>query len=146
MLIAVFLSCDKSLYILLCVVSAALAWDAWSRPSPDLPKQLRSKADAIKSASQDPNYEAHLKDFMKKGQEERPSYDLPSELRMLKYKNMAAVKRIAANELRSKNLSPALAEELDDLALEMEESHEHFVQVAKTFKTAFTEDYPDPSQ
>ena len=34
------------------------------------------------------------------GLKERETPDLPSELRLVKYKNMAGVKRIAASELR----------------------------------------------
>jgi hypothetical protein len=34
------------------------------------------------------------------GLRERETPDLPSELRLVKYKNMAGVKRIAASELR----------------------------------------------
>jgi hypothetical protein len=116
-------------------VAAAIAWDAWNRPSPDLPRELRANAEKEKIiGTQDPNFAAHVSDFMKAGTAERPSPDLPSELRMLKYKNMASVKRIAAKELKSKNINPALAEELDDLAAEMEESHEHFVQLANALK------------
>lgn len=49
-------------------MNAALFWDAWSRPSPDLPAQLRAQADLSSAGSNvDPNFQAHLKDFLKKG-------------------------------------------------------------------------------
>lgn len=124
-------------------MAAALSWNAWNRPSPDLPHQLRARADAVNSASQDPNFSEQLPKFLKKGKQERPSPDLPSELRMMKYKNMAVVERLAAKEVKSQN--PALAEELEDIAAEIEESHEYFVKVAQSLNTKFNEmdDYPE---
>jgi len=116
-------------------VEAALAWDAWNRPSPDLPKELRAAAEKEKiTSTPDPNFAAHIGGFLKAGSAERPSYDLPSELRLSKYKKMAEVKRVAAKELKSKNINPALAEELDDLAAEIEESHNYFTNVANSLK------------
>lgn len=56
----------------------------------------------------DPNYEAHLKEFLNKGKEERSDPELPSELRLMKLKNSVGVKRLAAKELKSTN--PILAE------------------------------------
>lgn len=95
------------------VVEAAVAWDSWNRPSPDLPRELRANAEKEKIISTpDPNYAAHVSGFLKAGTADRESPDLPSELRMLKYKNMASAKRIAAKELKSKNINPALAEEV----------------------------------
>ena len=61
----------------------------------------------------DPNFEEHLGDFLKRGKGERPDYELPSDLRMLKYKNMAEVKKIAAKELKKAGAENiALAEEV----------------------------------
>jgi acyl carrier protein phosphodiesterase len=112
-------------------VALAESWDAWGRPDPDLASQLREK----KYPATDPNYEAHIDDFMKKGQkEDRPGPDLPSELRMLKYKNMAGVKKLAAGEIKRTGLNEALAEELSDIAEEIEESHERFENLVMAMK------------
>jgi len=46
-------------------------------------------------------------------------------------KNNVAVKRLAVKELRTPN--PALAEELEEMADEIEESHRRFEQLAKNF-------------
>eukprot|EP01039_Chlorochromonas_danica_P009171 gene9171-10124_t len=112
-------------------VEAALAWDAWNRPSPDLPRQLRAEADLHDMTNQpDPNYEANLEKFLKAGSSyERPSPDLPSDLRILKLRNMAQVKRLAAKELRTKNIDSALAEELEEFADELDESTNYFSQL-----------------
>ena len=88
-------------------VLAATQWDAWSRPSPDLPRELRAKSD-LENVSTDPNFEAHLSDFLGKGLMERPNSDLPSALRLMKFKNTANVKRLAAKELKTSN--PILSE------------------------------------
>jgi len=49
-------------------VNAALFWDSWSRPSPDLPQQLRAQSDLSSAGSAvDPNFQAHLKEFLAKG-------------------------------------------------------------------------------
>ncbi len=112
-------------------VALAESWDAWGRPDPDLARQLREK----KYPPTDPNYEAHLDEFMKKGQEEdRPGPDLPSQLRMLKYKNMASVKKLASAEIKKSGLNEALAEELSDIAEEIEESHQRFEDLAMAMK------------
>lgn len=104
-------------------------WDAWSRPDPDLPNQLRQK----KYPQGDPNYEEHLPDMLKKGGDEnRPEPDLPSALRMLKYKQAAGVKKLAASEIKPMN--EALAEELSEIAEEIEESHQRFVDLASAMK------------
>jgi hypothetical protein len=90
----------------------------------------------------DPNYEAHVKDFMKKGQsEDRPDPDLPSSLRMMRYKYKANVKKLAAQELAE--INPALAEELSEMAVEMEESHEQFERMVVSMK-AKRDDRPSP--
>eukprot|EP00596_Hydrurales_sp_CCMP1899_P007342 CAMPEP_0119041352 /NCGR_PEP_ID=MMETSP1177-20130426/11577_1 /TAXON_ID=2985 /ORGANISM="Ochromonas sp, Strain CCMP1899" /LENGTH=195 /DNA_ID=CAMNT_0007007329 /DNA_START=285 /DNA_END=872 /DNA_ORIENTATION=- len=108
-------------------VQTALWWDAWSRPSPDLPSELRQKE---RGSENDPNFIDNLPRFMAAGsREDRPEVDLPSELRLMKYKNMAAVKRLAATELR-KSGSAGLADEMDELAIQIEESHEKFVDLA----------------
>jgi hypothetical protein len=63
------------------------------------------KSSSIKSRlfqSVDPNFDEHLPDMLLKGSAERPSYDLPSELRG-KYQRMEGVKRKAAAVIRSKN-------------------------------------------
>jgi len=110
-------------------VLAATQWDAWSRPSPDLPRELRAKSD-LENVTTDPNFEAHLSDFLSKGLMERPNSDLPSALRLMKFKNTANVKRLAAKELKTSN--PILSETLEEMALEIEESHERFVEMART--------------
>lgn len=89
-----------------------MQWDAWGRPDPDLPSQLRAKAAnaKVQVETMDPNFESHLPQFMAAGRaEDRSSPDLPKELR---FKHMAAVKRKAAQELRNKNINHALAEEV----------------------------------
>jgi chromosome segregation ATPase len=104
-------------------------WDAWGRPDPDLPSQLRKK----KYPEGDPNYEEHLPDMLKKGSDDnRPEPDLPSALRMLKYKQSAGVKKLAASEIKPMN--EALAEELSEIAEEIEESHQRFVDLASAMK------------
>ena len=112
-------------------VSLAESWDAWGRPDPDLASQLRQK----KYPAQDPNYAEHLDEFMKRGlAEDRSTPDLPSELRMLKYKNMASVKKLAAKEIKKTGLNEALAEELSEIAEEIEESHLRFENLAMAMK------------
>ena len=101
-------------------------WDSRGRPSPELPNMLRDKA----YPSIDPNYEEHLPDMLKAGSQERPSYDLPSELRMLKYKQSASVKKMAATELKKMPENAALAAEMEEMAAEIEESHERFEKIA----------------
>ena len=72
---------------------------------------------------------------MKRGlAEDRSAPDLPSELRMLKYKNMASVKKLAAKEIKKTGLNEALAEELSDIAEEIEESHLRFENLAMAMK------------
>jgi len=112
-------------------VQAAMAWDAWNRPDPNLPRELRDKFD-LEKRMQDPNFDEHLGEFMKKGLAERPDPTLPSELRMMKYKQAASVKRIAAKELKATGNSE-LAAELDEIADEIEESHSRFVEMASNF-------------
>lgn len=109
-------------------VQVALHYDAWSRPDPDLPGKLRAKY----SPTIDPNYEENLKKFILKGQQDRPVPELPTQLRLMKYGNIAKVKRIAAKELRKTN-NLELAAELDEIAQEMEETHAKFEQLAETF-------------
>lgn len=113
-------------------VSIALEWDAWGRPDPELPNQLRQAKEVF-----DPNFEANKAKFMSAGRKDnRPDYDLPSELRMLKYKNVANVKRLAANEIRKQGTSnEELAKELEEIASEIEESHDNFVRVAEAIKS-----------
>lgn len=114
-------------------------WDAWSRPDPDLPSQLREK----KYPEQDPNYEEHLPDMLAKGSDEnRSAPDLPSELRMLKYKQSAGIKKLAASEIRP--INEALAEELSEIAEEIEESHQRFMDLASAMKDR--EAYTDTSK
>ena len=81
-------------------------WDAWSRPDPELPSKLRQE----NKAETDPNFEAHLNQMFLKGRGERTDYDLPSTLRLLKYKNMASVQKLAAKALRSNNNAELAAE------------------------------------
>ena len=88
-----------------------------------------------KYPAQDPNYAEHLDEFMKRGlAENRSTPDLPSELRMLKYKNMASVKKLAAKEIKKTGLNEALAEELSEIAEEIEESHLRFENLAMAMK------------
>jgi hypothetical protein len=117
-------------------VAAAETWDAWGRPSPDLASDLRAKAELGKrGTSSDPNFVAHLPDLMKQGaSDDRPAPDLPSELRMLKYKNSASVKRLAASELKKVNNNSELAAELEEIADEIEESHLRFVELSNTLR------------
>lgn len=119
---------------------AALAetWDAWGRPDPDLPSQLREKA----MPKVDPNFEEHLPEMLKKGMQDRPDPELPSSLRLLKYKQSASKKRLAANELKA--INPALAEEVADIAAEIEESHERFEALALAMKERM--EYEDKSK
>lgn len=111
-------------------VQAALVWNAWDRPSPDLGSELRAQADLRNVRSQeDPNFASHLPGFLAAGAaDDRPDPELPSALRLMKFKNNAGTKRLAAQEIRSSN--PKLAQTLEEIASEMEESHERFVQLA----------------
>lgn len=119
-------------------VQAAMYWDAWKRPSPDLPsdlrtqkKRLENREEALKNAGNDPNFEEHLESMMNAAKaEERPSPDLPSELRMMKFRQTAAVQRLAAKELRASSNNLELAAELDEIADEIEESHQKFLEMA----------------
>jgi hypothetical protein len=120
-------------------VQVALVWDAWNRPDPSLPKQLRRKYDEMQKDLEDPNFAAHVNKFMEKGNDKkRPDPELPSELRMMKYKSAAGVKRLAATELRKTKTSEnvALAEELEDMADEIDESHERFEVIARAMRKA----------
>ena len=81
-------------------------WDAWSRPDPELPSKLRQE----NKAETDPNFEANLNKMFLKGRGERTDYDLPSTLRLLKYKNMASVQKLAAKDLRANNNAELAAE------------------------------------
>jgi len=111
-------------------VSVALEWDAWGRPDPDLPNQLREGKEVF-----DPNFEANKQKMLQAGRQDRPDVDLPSELRMLKYKNMESVKR-AATEIRKQGGSNSeLANELDEIASEIDESHDNFVRIAEAIRT-----------
>ena len=94
-------------------MQTALWWDSWgTRASPDLGSELREKE---RGTTNDPNFVDNLPRFMGAGLKERETPDLPSELRLVKYKNMAGVKRIAASELRQ--AGPAYTE----LAFEVNE-------------------------
>lgn len=118
-------------------VAAAETWDAWGRPSPDLASDLRVKAELAgkRAMSSDPNFVAHLPDLMKMGaSDNRSAPDLPSELRMLKYKNSASVKRLAASELKKSSDNAELAAELEEIADEIEESHSRFVELSNTLR------------
>ena len=99
-----------------------------TRTSGDLAKDLR----AAEEAKKDPNFESHLSSFMKAGTAERTDHDLPSTLRLLKYQHSVGVKRLAASELRERN--PQLSEALAEVADEMEESHQRFVEMAEKIK------------
>lgn len=108
-------------------INLATQWDAWNRPSPDLAKELRANKSV---QSPDPNFEAHLKDIYRKGRaEDRASPDLPSELRMMKYKNMANVQKLAAKIL--KEVNPELAIGL--LYLQLKLIHTLVINVSPNF-------------
>ena len=113
-------------------VKAAETWDAWGRPSPDLASDLRLKQKQLKGESTDTNFLDNLPGMLKKGQGPRPDVDLPSELRLMKYKNMAGVKRLAASALKTTNAE--LAAELDEIADEIEEAHWRFVEMSNSMK------------
>jgi len=113
-------------------VAVAMEWDAWGRPSPDLPKELRES----KQSSGDPTFDENKKRLMAAGLAERPSSELPSELRLMKYKNMASVKRLAAKEIRAQGGgNEELARELEEIATEIDESHDNFVKIADMIKS-----------
>lgn len=113
-------------------IALSATWNAWSRPDPDLAVKLRDSFNA--KNSQDPNYEANLAKFMAAGRAaERPDPEMPSQLRMIKYKQGAEVKRLAAKELRREN--PALADELEEMADEIEDSHKRFEVMVADMKT-----------
>jgi len=116
-------------------VKAAEYFDAWGRPDPELPHKLREEEDA-KKRMVDPNYEAHLGEMMKKGLQERSDYDLPSQLRLLKYKQSADVQRLAASEMRAVTPNCELAAELDEIADEIEESSKRFAKLAETMEAS----------
>jgi len=111
-------------------VSLSQTWDAWNRPDPDLAKKLRQQYERKKEAEEE--HEDALRD-MTKGTIERSDPNLPSTLRMMKYKNTAEVKRMAAKEVRGKD--PKLAEELEDMADEIEESHKRFEIMVSDMKS-----------
>lgn len=110
-------------------VALSESWDSWNRPDPDIARKLRQEAEAKKTT--DPNFIAHLPQMMAKGSSDRPSADLPSELRMLKYKQMASVKRIASQQIKNIKGSEKLSQELAEIADEIEESHNRFEEMAK---------------
>lgn len=90
-----------------------MSYDAWNRPDPQLPQKLRDQKEYATTRMQDPNFEEHLESLLKVGaNEDRPSPDLPSDLRMMKLKKRAEVKRRAATELRKIEPNAALAEEV----------------------------------
>ena len=112
-------------------VNLAATWDAWHRPDPNLPSQLRAA-----KQSPDPNFESHLKDMYLKGKsDDRPSPNLPSELRLMKYKNMANVQKLAAKVLRDSQQNAELAAELDEIADEISESASMYESKANAIKT-----------
>ena len=114
-------------------VQTALFWDAWKRPSPDLPSELRAKNDLAKKDLEDPNFAANLSKFLSAGRnEDRSSPNLPSDLRLIKYKQGVEVKRLASKELKTQNV--ALAEELDEIASEIEESHKRFEEMVQSMR------------
>lgn len=114
-------------------VDLSVSWDAWNRPDPATPQVLRTLAESGKGIKSDPNFIANLPKMMGQGlSDNRMSPDLPSELRMLKYKNKAATSRIAAKELKDKDSK--LADELEDIADEIEMSHRKFEEMAANIK------------
>ncbi len=111
-------------------VALSESWDSWNRPDPDLARKLRQEAEAQKN--KDPNFIANLPKMIAKGSAERPSSDLPSELRLLKYKQMASVKRIASQEIKKIKGGDKLSQELAEIADEIDESHNRFEEMAKS--------------
>lgn len=113
-------------------IALSTTWNAWNRPDPNLAQQLRDSYNARNT--QDPNFEANLAKFMAAGRSpERPDPEVPSRLRLLKYKQGAEVKRLAAKEVRREN--PALADELEEMADEIEDSHRRFEVMVSDMKT-----------
>ena len=109
-------------------VALAETYDAWSRPSPDLASDLRRQDEEKKGIKNDPTFLENLPRMMKAGmQENRPEPDLPSALRLQKYKNKAAVNRLAAKELSGTNKK--MSDEMASIAEEIEESHNRFVEL-----------------
>ena len=107
-------------------VTLSTTWDAWSRPDPNLPSKLRAQYDRKVEMLDE------AEDYGKKSVVERPDPNLPSTLRMLKYKQGAEVKRMAAKEVRTKD--PALADELEEMADEIEDSHRRFEVMVSDIK------------
>ncbi|KAJ1432758.1 hypothetical protein B484DRAFT_447626 [Ochromonadaceae sp. CCMP2298] len=121
-------------------VKAAMTYDAWNRPDPELPHQLRVQAELAKS-QQDPNFAEHLEGFLAAGRaEDRPSPEIASELRTMTYSKPSGVKRKAALELRKLDPNCAIAQSLEDIAQEMDEAHERFVEMAKNRTPAQSDD------
>ena len=87
---------------------------------------------AMSTNDEDPNYKAHLPSLLKKGlSPDRPDPEIAGQLRA-RYKEIIGVKKDAAvNTLKTAN--PELAAELEELADEMEETHEHFVALAESW-------------
>ena len=52
--------------------------------------------------------------FLQGKDESRPAPELPSELRMMKYKNMASVQKLAAKVLKEKSENAELAIEVSN--------------------------------
>jgi tRNA(Ile)-lysidine synthase TilS/MesJ len=75
--------------------------------------------------TEDPNFEYHLKNFMKVGlSENRPAYEIAAELRQRYKINPESPGRKAAKVLQASNSE--LAIELQEMADEMEETHMMF--------------------
>lgn len=111
-------------------VKLSTTWDSWNRPDPNLPSKLRSEYDR-KVEMADEAAEGYGK-LLGASADGRPDPSLPSQLRMLKYKQGAEVKRMAAKEVRPKD--PALADELEEMADEIEDSHRRFEVMVSDIK------------
>ncbi len=135
--------------------AVAINSDGKNRPDPDLPHQLREaqkykmnaasiRAEKYKSHPdfEDPNFDEHLPDMMKVGSSaDRPDYELPRTLRMLK--QSSTVEKRAAVEIRP--LNAVLAEELSEIAEEIDESHDRFVAIAEAMKDKWVFSEPGSS-
>merc|ERR1719197_1391234 len=86
---------------------------------------------------------AHLPTLLRKGLDERPDPDIAQQMRK-KYKIIENTKRKAAADLKS--INPELAAELEELADEINETHEKFVQLAGTYDAWHRPDPDLPKQ
>ena len=87
--------------VILVTVRLAETWNVWSRPSPDQSKEMRE------------NTSSSAVELLQRARLERPDYELPSELRVLKYKHMVEVEKMTATVLKKAGAENyALAEQV----------------------------------